>query len=403
MSTLLPLRILVIASNDLQRSNALNQLLQLGCREVFGVSDSKHALKLLQSIGKVDVAIFDLSTDGLEFLQFAGRSGLAESVIISGSMPDDLRGAVRQITSLQGLKFLGDANFPLQENILERILRNHMKKSSAAFTTVILAELASEEDMHAALLHRQLQPYFQPKFNLVTGVVNSFEVLARWHHPDKGVLPPSVFIPVLKRLGLMEELLSSQLKLGLRLQKQALDRGHSINLAFNLETQLLTSNDFTSRIKDILIKCVMPGSGLTFELTESDLLEISPTTLENLVRLRMMGCGLSIDDFGAGFSALQRLCQLPVNEIKLDALFVRGLEDEPRCRAIVSSTLALGRTLGMSVVAEGIETEKQRRALVALGCTLGQGYLCASPMSGVQVLSWLEKRPSFHHTFPMVR
>ena len=112
--------------------------------------------------------------------------------------------------------------------------------------------------------------------------------------------------------------------------------------------------------------------------------------LENLIRLRMMGCRLSIDDFGAGFSSLQRLCQLPFNEIKLDAEFVRGLNDEPRCRAVIGSTLALGSTLGMSVVVEGIETAEQHRELLELGCTQGQGYWHARPMDGADLLRCTE-------------
>jgi EAL domain-containing protein (putative c-di-GMP-specific phosphodiesterase class I) len=110
----------------------------------------------------------------------------------------------------------------------------------------------------------------------------------------------------------------------------------------------------------------------------------------------MMGCRLSIDDFGAGFSSLQRLCQLPFNEIKLDADFIRNLQHEPRCRAAISSTLALGETLGMSVVIEGIETDAQRRELLALGCTLGQGYWYARPMPGEDLLSWLQQRSDQH-------
>jgi EAL domain-containing protein (putative c-di-GMP-specific phosphodiesterase class I) len=141
------------------------------------------------------------------------------------------------------------------------------------------------------------------------------------------------------------------------------------------------------------------GASLTFELTESGLLEAPATSLESLVRLRMMGCRLSIDDFGAGFSSLQRLCQLPFNEIKLDAEFVRTLEHEPRCRAVISSTLALGEALGMSVVIEGIETEAQRQQLLALGCTQGQGYWYARPMSSEDLLQWLPLRGAVRSDF----
>ena len=161
-------------------------------------------------------------------------------------------------------------------------------------------------------------------------------------------------------------------------------------MAFNLQAAQLARSELTTSIRGILARHSAFGSGLTFELTESGLLEAPATSLENLVRLRMMGCRLSIDDFGAGFSSLQRLCQLPFSEIKLDAEFVRTLDLEPRCRAVISSTLALGETLGMSVVIEGIETDAQRLQLMSLGCTQGQGYWYAKPMSGEALLGWLQ-------------
>lgn len=214
-------------------------------------------------------------------------------------------------------------------------------------------------------------------------------MLARWIHPLKGTLSPAVFMPVMERCGLLDELLLGQMHQALQMQQQAQGLGFNLNIAFNLQTVQLSNSKLTTLIKEMLAHHAAPGFGLTFELTESGLLEAPITSLESLVRLRMMGCRLSIDDFGAGFSSMQRLCQLPFNEIKLDAEFVRTLNEEPRCRAVISSTLALGASLGMSVVIEGIETEEQREQLVTLGCRQGQGYLFARPMSGPDLLRWL--------------
>ncbi|WWL45942.1 EAL domain-containing protein [Pseudomonas parakoreensis] len=168
----------------------------------------------------------------------------------------------------------------------------------------------------------------------------------------------------------------------LQMQRSARAHGCVLNVAFNLQTVQLANAQLTSTLNSLLAEQASSGSGLTFELTESGLPEAPATSLETLVRLRMMGCRLSIDDFGAGFSSLQRLCQLPFNEIKLDADFIHNLAHEPRCRAAISSTLALGEALGMSVVIEGIETAAQRRELLAPGCTQGQGYWYARPMAG---------------------
>lgn len=162
-----------------------------------------------------------------------------------------------------------------------------------------------------------------------------------------------------------------------------------MNMAFNLQARQLSNCSLTAVIKQLLVRHRVDGTEVTFEVTETGLLEAPNISLENLVRLRMMGCRLSIDDYGAGFSSLQRLCQLPFNEIKLDGEFVSTLEQEPRCQAVVISTLALGESLGMTVVIEGIETEAQYQRLLSLGCALGQGYWYARPMAGADLLNVL--------------
>lgn len=391
----LPLRVLVLEDHTFQRSVAVNMLRSLGCGEVFEASDGAQALDVLNAIGPVDIALCDLQMegmDGLAFLQRVGASGQVKSIIISSSLSADLRRAVHQIVSLLGLELLGDVGKPLHAQVLAPLLKKYLDSPVTEQWTAASVELASEETVRRALVEQQLQAWYQPKFNLQTGEVCGVEVLCRWLHPISGVISPAVFMPVLERCGLMDELLFVQLDQALSLQQLARHHGFALNMAFNLQTAQLANGELTSTIKAILARHATPGASLTFELTESGLLEAPATSLESLVRLRMMGCRLSIDDFGAGFSSLQRLCQLPFNEIKLDAEFVRTLEHEPRCRAVISSTLALGDTLGMSVVIEGIETEAQCQQLLALGCTLGQGYWYARPMSGEDLLRWLPFR-----------
>ncbi|WLI10904.1 EAL domain-containing response regulator [Pseudomonas sp. FP603] len=391
----LPLRVLVLEDHAFQRSVAVNMLRALGCREVFEASDGAQALAVLQAQGPVDIALCDLQMegmDGLEFLQRVGASGQVKSIIISSSLSADLRRAVHQIVSLLGLVLLGDVGKPLHAEVLAHLLKKYLYNPPAEYLSGNAVELATEQDVRRALAEQQLQPWYQPKFNLLTGEVCGVEVLCRWQHPLQGIISPAVFMPILERCGLMDELLFTQLDQALRLQRHLRHRGFTLNMAFNLQALQLANSELTSTIKGILAAHSASGFSLTFELTESGLLEAPAISLESLVRLRMMGCRLSIDDFGAGFSSLQRLCQLPFTEIKLDAEFVRTLEHEPRCRAVISSTLALGETLGMAVVIEGIETDAQRQQLLELGCTQGQGYWYARPMSGDDLLNWLQLR-----------
>ena len=393
----LPLRVLVLEDHAFQRSVAVKMLQALGCGEVFQASDGARALAVLQAVGAVDIALCDLQMegmDGLDFLQRVGATGQVKAVIISSSLSADLRRSVHQMVTLLGLELLGDVGKPLPMQGVADLLKKSLDRQTTAQSLAVTATatLASEEAVRGALTNQQLQAWYQPKFNLRTTQVCGVEVLCRWMHPTQGMISPAQFMTVLERSGLLDQLLFSQLDQALNLQCRAAAQGVALNMAFNLHAVQLSNAELTSSIKTILARHNTCGSSLTFELTESGLLEAPATSLKSLVRLRMMGCRLSIDDFGTGFSSLQRLCQLPFNEIKLDGEFVRTLEHEPRCRAVISSTLALGESLGMSVVIEGIETNAQRQQLLALGCSVGQGYWYARPMSGEEFLRWLKQR-----------
>jgi hypothetical protein len=161
-------------------------------------------------------------------------------------------------------------------------------------------------------------------------------------------------------------------------------------MAFNLHASQLSSPSLIEHIQRTLQRHGICGSALMFELAENGLLDLHAQVQENLLHMRMLGCGLSIDDFGSGFSSLKLLCQLPFNQIKLDGQFVHNLS-EPRNRAMVASTLALARSLDMTLVIEGVSSRQIRDALVAMGCQIGQGFYLARPMSGHDLLQWLHQ------------
>lgn len=390
----LSLRVLVLEDHLFQRSVAVNLLKKMGCGEVLEASNGTEALAVLQETGSVDVVVCDLQMDGmdgLEFIQRISATGQVGAIIVSSGLPGDMRRTVSQMGALLGVNMLGDIGKPLQLETLQSLLQMALNTRTVTPQAPPGVELADEQQVRRAILDQQIEAYYQPKFDLRSGAVTGVEVLARWNHPNLGVLSPAVFLPAMERCGLMDALLFGLMQQALALQCRALDQGMALDVAFNLQAAQLAEVDLPMHIKRILATHHTPSASVTFELTESGLLEVPAVSLENLVRLRMMGCRLSIDDFGAGFSSLQRLCQLPFNEIKLDAEFVRGLLHEPRCRAVIASTLALGRTLGMSVVIEGIETTEQHQALLELGCVQGQGYWHARPMNGADLLRWLQR------------
>jgi EAL domain-containing protein (putative c-di-GMP-specific phosphodiesterase class I) len=163
-----------------------------------------------------------------------------------------------------------------------------------------------------------------------------------------------------------------------------------LQLAFNLHASQLTHSALVEHIKRALERHGFNGSVLMLELAENGLLDCPPGTQENLLRLRLLGCGLAVDDFGVGFSSLKLMCQLPFTQIKLDGRFVQHL-DRQRNRAMVASTRVLARSLGMDLVIEGISSPKVLEHVRELECEMGQGYYLARPMNGHDLLQWLEK------------
>lgn len=391
----LPLRVLVLNDNFFQRAISVNMLRQLGCESVFSASSAQQALHTLQSVGPVDIALCDLRMDGLDsldFLQRSAQNGLVRSVIINSSLAEDVRRAAAKLIPLMGLRMLGELGSPLQFDTLSRLLKNYLSQPVTPSGSSSINLIEDEAQVRRAMECAQMETYFQPKINFLSNEVSGVEALTRWNHPTRGVVSPVAFMPALERCNLMDELFFTQFDQGLQLQRHFLTHGTPLNIAFNLQPSQLSNVALVTRIKAALANFKLPGAGVTFELTESGLVEASATCMENLVRLRMMGCRLSIDDFGSGFSSLQRLCQLPFNEIKLDGEFVQTLGDGPRCKAVISSTLALGKSLGMTVVAEGIETQDQHLQLLDLGCVHGQGYFFAKPMTRHDLCAWFHSR-----------
>jgi EAL domain-containing protein (putative c-di-GMP-specific phosphodiesterase class I) len=209
--------------------------------------------------------------------------------------------------------------------------------------------LPDQVQVRCALAVHELCTFFQPKFNLKTGAIIGVEVLSLCRQASGKTLTPACFLTTLERYGLLDELLRQQLPQGLALQQQLRAQGHELNFAFNLHAAQWSNGMLASQIRTLLSEYGARGSSLTFELTESDLLQAPETSLECLFSLQMMGCRLLIKSFCTDYSSLQRLFRLPFNEIKLGAGFVQALPHELRCQAVVGSTLALGEALGVAV------------------------------------------------------
>ncbi|MGD9943358.1 MAG: EAL domain-containing protein [Burkholderiaceae bacterium] len=241
--------------------------------------------------------------------------------------------------------------------------------------------LQMEGELHDAVRRGELLLHYQPRFELVGGTLSAVEALVRWRHPVRGLISPAEFIPLAEETGLIHAIGDWVLREACRQQRSWLDRGLPVKpLAVNLSAQQFRSRDLHESVGGVLAGAGLPAQLLELEITESTLMQNTEETLDTLRRLASSGVKISIDDFGTGYSSLAYLKRFPVDLLKIDRSFVRDIHTDPDDAAIVRAIVGLARSLGMAVVAEGVETAEQARFLRAAGCDEVQGFLFGSPM-----------------------
>jgi diguanylate cyclase (GGDEF)-like protein len=244
-------------------------------------------------------------------------------------------------------------------------------------------------DLRKAIDAGQLEVHYQPKACLQTRTIVGVEALVRWMHPEHGPIFPDEFIPMAENTGLITPLTWVVLRQSLTQLKAWHTRGQEIDLAVNVAARSLLEPDFVPTLRALLLQTGIAASHLTLEITESSIMSDSEKAVDSLAELSELGVGLSIDDFGTGYSSLAYLQRLPVKELKVDRAFVFNVDTDANDQAIVRSVIDLGHSLGLSVVAEGVETQLSWNRLVALGCDIAQGYFLSRPIPAEEMTRWL--------------
>jgi diguanylate cyclase (GGDEF)-like protein len=243
--------------------------------------------------------------------------------------------------------------------------------------------------LRQALERDELVLHYQPKTQLRSGQIIGVEALARWQHPEHGLIGPEEFIRLAERTGLIYPLTQYLLRAGLRQVAEWSRQGLVLSVAVNISTRCLLDPDFPDQVAEQLAAEGVPAELLVLEITESAVMADPARALDALDRLHRLGVGLSIDDFGTGYSSMSYLKALPVDELKIDRSFVMQMATNQSDEVIVHSTIDLGHNLGLRVVAEGVETQAAQERLTDLGCDTAQGYHLARPMPPEELASWL--------------
>ncbi|HVX46623.1 MAG TPA: GGDEF domain-containing protein, partial [Mycobacteriales bacterium] len=255
-----------------------------------------------------------------------------------------------------------------------------------------LFRLQLATDLRSALAGDQLTVRYQPKVALAGRELAGVEALVRWEHPEFGDIPPEDFIPLAERTGLIGMLTSHVLHVTASQCRQWLDRGQRIGVAVNISVRSLLDANFPENVMRTVEEAGIPPELLTLEITENNVMTDPDRALPLLHRLHELGVGLAIDDFGTGYSSLAYLRRLPVDEVKIDKGFVMGMATDLGDLAIVRTIVKLCHSLGLRVVAEGVEEELGRDLLDGMGCDIIQGYLVSRPLAVDRLDAWLAAR-----------
>lgn len=394
--------IMVVEDHAFQRKALMHQIRDLGYQQLLEARDGQEALELCQR-HSVDILFCDLrmpGMDGMALLRRLSLGGFSGGIILSSALEDDVVEAVLRMSAAYGLQVLGRIEKPSTRQQLKVLIESWSPRQ----------EQAQKEDGHRlgldelrrALDDDQIVPWYQPKVSFATGEWVGMEALARWQHPEYGLVSPGRFIPLAENNGLIDQLTEIIINKSLRDGHLWEETGLSLNLSMNLSTTSLIEGDLCNSLIAQCQRWSINPELITLEVTESSFVQDVGKSLEVLTRLRMHGFGLSIDDFGTGYSSMQQLALLPFTELKLDRSFVDRCYADPSRLAIIESSIELARKLGLKSVAEGVEDELTWQQLAKLGCDVCQGFFSARPMPRSELQewhrSWQERLPTLIST-----
>lgn len=262
--------------------------------------------------------------------------------------------------------------------------RDRYRLFDRSMTERSMARFELTRDLEEAVARRELEVHFQPIVDLVDGSVRGAEALCRWTHRERGPIPPATFIPLAEESGVINELGEWVLREACRQAAGWQQPGRPIVVSVNLSPRQLGDCDLCALVCAVLDETGLPPSALQLEVTESMAVRDAPYLTGAFGRLREMGVRIAIDDFGTGYASLDYLTRFPVDALKVDRVFVRGVVDDPGCRAVAAAVASMARALGIEAIAEGIETDVQRLVLLTADCRRGQGYLFSAGIPAQQ-------------------
>jgi EAL domain-containing protein (putative c-di-GMP-specific phosphodiesterase class I) len=392
-------RVLVVEDSAVQRGYLVGLLKQLEFGDIFEAADGNEALQLLERErhDRIFLVLTDLEMpgmDGIELTCQLRERDLADNLIVVSARDPRLLEIIENMACEDAsIGLLGTLLKPVQLDSLTQLLSKVNDRSSDCRPAAPPPPAqASLEELAQALERKEFLPWFQPKIAMQSGQLKGVEALARWQHPQRGLLSPAYFIDTLEGQPLMADftlaLVQQVLQYMLHWQQAGLP---PLAVSVNLSADNLSDRAFIDRLTALVMQSGVAPASLVWEVTETSVMRQLSQALTNMGRLRLMGFGLAMDDFGIGYSSMQQFARCPFTELKIDRAFVNGATQWPNRLLVLKSALDLGQSLGVATVAEGVETVEDWKLLRDLGCDLAQGYLLAKPMPAEDLVGWMRQ------------
>jgi EAL domain-containing protein (putative c-di-GMP-specific phosphodiesterase class I)/response regulator RpfG family c-di-GMP phosphodiesterase/HPt (histidine-containing phosphotransfer) domain-containing protein len=370
-------------------------LSSLGVAEVLTAANGMEAIATLSARAtELEVVVCDLNMpemDGVELIRRFGQTGFKGALILMSGAEPQILNTARQLAEMQGLRVLGLINKPVMPRDMAALLARAREQAPVmrGGGPARAAAQISVQEVREAMARDEFTVWFQPKVDTLSLQPTGLEALARWRRADGSFVPPDQFILLAEREGLIGELSHVLVARALREAARVHQAGFALKLAVNLSGLWLDDLNLPDIILTMAREAGIQPRDLVLEVTETGVMEDLTTALDVLTRLRLKGFGLSIDDFGIGYSSFEQLGRIPFTEMKLDRSFVNKGQQDPAARAILESSMGMAQKLGLVTVAEGVETVGELALVRELGCDNVQGYLVAKPMPLDALLTWL--------------
>ena len=386
------LRFLVVEDHGFQRWALANVLTGLGARNVLNAPDGQSALEIVDSVDEpLDVIVTDLDMpgmDGVEFIRHIGQRKVRAALILASGLERSLVATVESLAKSCGVLVLASIEKPTTARKLEAALHGYRRPGPDVEPQRELHRF-EEREIREGLRNDEFEPFFQAKMGLLDSRVAGAEALARWRHPRMGLLVAGSFMEFVRGPDLSEKLVIVMA----RKAAQACIEWRAARLpgtvSVNVSPETIRNVAFVDHLVETVRAQGLDPAQMTLEVTESA--SASNEALESLSRLRMQGFGLSIDDYGIGYSSMERLTLIAFTELKIDRRFVKEALASTPTRAMLESSLEMARKLHIPAVAEGVETNLELDLLRTLGCEQAQGFLIARPMDKESYLEWLRQ------------